>query len=160
MLRYLLSLRFVMLIASFGAGLGALVMFWEGSAKMVRGAIAIFAGSDSKVVIAQVMSGTDVLLFGVVLVIFAYAIAMGFVFDLKPEQRQSLPAWMRPSGMAELKVTLVGAILVYLIFDFATDWSESSGDVTWLVLTKPISILLIAGAFRLFAINQNVTRQS
>jgi len=60
---------------------------------------------------------------------------------------------MRLSGMSELKVTLVGAILVYLIVDFATDWSEQQGPLSWLVLTKPISILLIAAAFRLFAVN-------
>lgn len=153
MLRIALSLRYVMLVASFGAAVGALVMLWEASAKMVGAAVSIFQGQEPKQVIAQVMGGTDVFLFGIVLVIFAYAIAFGFVFNLTERQRELLPAWMRATGMSELKATLVGVILVYLVVDFATDWAENSGEVTWLVLTKPISILLIAAAFRLFAVN-------
>ena len=154
MLRSAMSLRYVMLIASFGAALGALIMFWEGSAQMVGAAVSIFEGREPKQIIAQVMGGTDVFLFGIVLVIFAYAIAFGFVFDLTPRQRETLPVWMRATGMSELKATLVGVILVYLVVDFATDWAENTGEITWVVLTKPISILLIAAAFRLFAVNR------
>lgn len=154
MLRFVLSLRFVMLAASIGAALGALVMFWEGSARMLEAAYAIFTREEPKVVIAKVMGGTDVLLFGVVLVIFAYSIAFGFVFELTPEERRALPGWMRQTGMSELKATLVGVILVYLVVDFATDWAEISAEPSWLVLTKPAAILLIAGAFRLFAVER------
>jgi uncharacterized membrane protein YqhA len=153
MLRFALSLRYVMLVASFGAALGALVMFWQASARMIGAVIAIFQGQESRLVIAEVMSGTDVFLFGIVLVIFGYAIAFGFVFNLTDEQRSHLPAWMRATGMSELKATLVGVILVYLIVDFATDWMLDVGELTWVVLTKPISIALIAIAFRLFAAN-------
>ena len=74
------------------------------------------------------MGATDIYLFGIVLVIFAYNIAFGFVFDLSKAERQVLPAWMRPSGMHELKTTLVGVILVYLVVDFATDWAESNSS--------------------------------
>jgi uncharacterized membrane protein YqhA len=151
MLKLVLSLRCVMLIASAGAALGALVMFWEGSAHMLGATISIFTGIEPKQIIAQVMGGTDALLFGVVLVIFAYSIAFGFVFELPPERRAALPAWMRQTGVSELKATLVGVILVYLVVDFATEWAANTAEPTWLVLTKPISILLIAAALRLFA---------
>ena len=36
MLRFALSLRFIMLIASIGTAVGALVMFWEGSVHMLN----------------------------------------------------------------------------------------------------------------------------
>jgi len=153
MLRLALSLRFVMLVASLGAALGALVMFWEGSVQMLHAAGSIYSGQEPRQVIALVMGGTDVFLFGIVLVIFAYAIAFGFVFELTPAQRQKLPVWMRATGMAELKATLVGVILVYLVVDFATDWAQYVGELTWVVLTKPLSILAIAAVFRLFAVN-------
>lgn len=152
MLRIALRLRYVMLVASFGAALGALVMFYEASASMVGAAAAIFQGQESKQVIAQVMGGTDVFLFGIVLVIFAYAIAFGFVFNLTAEERAQMPGWMRATGMGELKATLVGVILVYLVVDFATDWAVNTSELNWLILVKPISILLIAAAFRLFAV--------
>ncbi len=149
MLRFALSLRFIMLIASIGTAVGALVMFWEGSVHMVNAAYAASVDHDPKAAVAQVMGATDTYLFGIVLVIFAYNIAFGFVFELSKAERQMLPKWMRPSGMHELKTTLVGVILVYLVVDFATDWAESNFVEAWPVLIKPISILLIAGTYRL-----------
>jgi uncharacterized membrane protein YqhA len=93
MLRFALSLRFILLI--------------EGA-------------------IAQVMGGTDVFLLGIVLVIFAYNIDFGFVFELGEGEKERLPGWMRPAGMHQLKTMLVGVILVYLVVDFATDWAEGA----------------------------------
>lgn len=153
MLHLALSLRYVLLVASLGTALGAVVMFYEGTAKIVLAAYALFKGAEEKAVVAGVMSGTDVFLFGIVLVIFAYAIAFGFVFNLTPAQRKTLPRWMQATSMHELKATLVGVILVYLIVDFATDWAQDVGELRWEVLTKPLSILMIAGAFRLFVVN-------
>ena len=66
MLRFALSLRFILLI--------------EGA-------------------IAQVMGGTDVFLFGIVLVIFAYNIDFGFVFELGEGEKERLPGWMRPADV-------------------------------------------------------------
>lgn len=151
MLRFALSLRFIMLLASIGAAVGAALMFWEGAFKLVSGAHSILAGNESRVTIAYVMGGIDAFLFGMVLVIFSYAIAFGFVVDLSAEDRARLPAWMQAKGVGELKDTLVGVILVYLVVDFATDWPGVDTDPTWQSLAKPISILLIAAAFRLFA---------
>jgi len=151
MLRFALSLRYIMLVASIGTAVGAIVMFWEGSVHTLNGAYAAVIEHDAKGAVAQVMGATDSYLFGIVLVIFAYNIAFGFVFDLGKAERQVLPAWMQPSSMHELKTTLVGVILVYLVVDFATDWAESNFAETWTVLIKPISILLIAGTFRLLA---------
>jgi uncharacterized membrane protein YqhA len=151
MLRLAISLRYIMLIASVGTALGALLMLWQGCLRMLSAAGAIFEGQDTRVVIPLVMGGTDAFLFGLVLVIFAYAIAFGFVFDLSPEQRRTLPSWMRVEGVHELKNTLVGVILVYLVVDFATDWPEVDSALTWEMLVKPVSIFLIAAAFYLFA---------
>jgi hypothetical protein len=53
--------------------------------------------------------------------------------------------------MHQLKATLVGVILVYLVVYFATDWAEGGAVESWIALVKPISILLIAGALRLLA---------
>ncbi len=151
MLRVATSLRYVMLIASAGAGLGALVMFWVGATKIVEAARSLGDSQNAKALIAATMGGTDAFLFGIVLVIFAYAIAFGFVFDVSGEKQASLPGWMRVSSIAELKDTLVEVVLVYLVVDFATDWPEANSDLSWQMLVKPISIFLIAGAFRLFA---------
>jgi uncharacterized membrane protein YqhA len=150
MLKAATSLRFLMLIAALGAALGAVLMLWQGCVRMIEAAQALFAGHE-RLVTTSVMGGTDAFLFGIVLVIFAYAIAFGFVFELTPEDRRLLPSWMRVEGVNELKNTLVGVILVYLFVDFATDWPEIDNQLTWEMLVKPISIFLIAAAYSLFA---------
>ena len=151
MLRFFLSLRIVMLIASIGAAMGAALMFWEGGLKLAAAAAAIVDMHDSKSVIAPVMAATDILFFGVVLVVFAYAITFGFAVELSEEVRNRLPQWMRIEGIGELKRTLIEVVLVFLIVDFATDWSENEVPQSWLTLVKPMSILLIAGALYLLA---------
>jgi uncharacterized membrane protein YqhA len=151
MLRIALSLRCVMLVASLGAALGALLMFWEGGSKMVGGVQAVLADHDTKIITAAVMGATDAFLFGIVLVIFAYSVAFGFVLDVSPGDRDALPMWMRAKGVAELKNTLVSAILVYLAVDVTTDFSQSNVDPPWQILAKPLTIVLIAAAFRLSA---------
>src|SRR5205823_3321715 len=55
MLRFVLSLRVVMLIASLGSAVGAALMFWEGGVKLLAAIAAIFDTHDSKAVIAPVM---------------------------------------------------------------------------------------------------------
>jgi uncharacterized membrane protein YqhA len=140
-----------MLAASLGAALGALVMFWLGCAKSWSALRAAAANDETRRVIGSVMGATDAFLFGVVLVVFAYAIAFGFVIELSPRERERLPAWMRVDGVADLKRILVEVILVYLIVDFATDVAEAETHLDWHTLVMPGSIFLIAGALRLLS---------
>jgi len=150
MLRIVLSLRVVMLLASFGAVLGAALMFWLGFSKLLKSASAALAVElDANAIITGVMGATDAFLFGVVLIIFAYAIAFGFVFEASEPGAGRTPTWMRVSSVGELKHTLVGVILVYLIVDFATDIAVSETHLTWQTLVMPLSIFLIAGTLRL-----------
>jgi len=151
MLRLILSLRFIMLVASVGAAVGAALMFWEGAAEVAGAAGGVVMGEDRKAVIAAVMHGTDAFLFGIVLIIFAYAIAFGFVFDRSFAGSDRVPAWMKVNSVSELKTTLVEVILLYLVVDFATDWPEGQLEMSWEMLAKPLSILAIAVAFAVFS---------
>ena len=139
-----------MLAASAGAMLGALLLFGLGAAK-IAGAFraALVTGAEPKVATALVLAATDTFLFGVVLVIFAYAIAFGFVLQPSPALRARMPAWMHIGGIGELKHTLVGVIVVYLVVDFATDLAERDAPLAWETLVLPASLVLIAGAMRL-----------
>jgi uncharacterized membrane protein YqhA len=150
MLRTALSLRLVLLIAAFGTAIGSLIMFWQGLTLIFEAGAGLYRHEDHKLITAAVMEATDIFLFGIVLVIFTYAIVFGFVFKLVKQDRKKLQPWMRPTGMHELKITLISAILVYLVVDFATDWAMLGTNVSWPLLVKPISILLLAGALRLF----------
>jgi uncharacterized membrane protein YqhA len=155
MLRLAISLRFIMLIASVGTAIGALIMFGEGAGHILKGAQMVIGREDPRMASALVMSGTDAFLFGIVLLIFTYSIAFGFVFDLPPEIRRTLPSWMRVEGVQELKNTLLSVILVYMVVDFATDWAAAEGPLPWdKMLAKPIAIVLVAVAFRLMHIGE------
>jgi hypothetical protein len=54
---------------------------------------------------------------------------------------------MRPKDVDELKSALVAVILIDLVVDVATDWPATE-DLSWQALVKPLSIFLIAAAFR------------
>jgi uncharacterized membrane protein YqhA len=149
MIRSFLALRYITLIAALGAVLGAMLMFWQGGADLVGAARSLGDTGNGRSVAAYVIHATDAMLFGVVLIIFAYAIAFGFVVELSPRARESLPIWMRVESVSQLKHSLIEVILIYMVVDVATDWAESEAHLEWSALVKPFSIILIAGALRL-----------
>jgi uncharacterized membrane protein YqhA len=146
MIQSFLVLRYFMLLASLGATSGAVLMFWQGGADLFDAGRSIADPQTSKGVAANVMGATDAILFGIVLLLFAYEIAFGLVLDLSPETRERLPAWMRVESVTQLKLSLIEVIVVYMIVDVATDWTQSA--VEWSSLIKPVSIVLIAGDLR------------
>ena len=66
-----------------------------------------------------VLEAVDAFLFGIVLVIFAYGIAIGFVFTLPETVGKSLPNWMKIEGVSQLKGILSEVVIVVLIVIFA-----------------------------------------
>ena len=154
MVRYLLPLRFLMLLACLWALFGAVLMFGLAAAKLGHAAEALWIGGfgQAREVTAAIMGATDASLFGVVLIIFAYAIAFGFVFQLVSKARERLPEWMQIESISELKRALIEVIIVYLVVDFATDLATEASMLAWESLVKPVSIVLIATALRLMAI--------
>lgn len=151
MFRFLLALRYVTIFPALGAALGAIFMFWQGGTELVGAARLLIVPDSGRGVEADVMHATDAILFGVVLIIFAYAIAFGFVVELPLEAQQRLPVWMHVESVGHLKQSLIEVILVYMVVDVATDWAESTAALDWSSMIKPVSIILIAGALRLLS---------
>jgi hypothetical protein len=145
------SLRYMMVGASVGAALGALLMFWLGTSKLLH-AVRSGAVADplaTATMTTSVMGATDAFLFGVVLITFAYAIMFGFVIEEPAGASSSTSTWTWVQGVGELKHTLIEVILVYLVVDFATDLVEDEAPLSWQTLVIPLAILLIACALRL-----------
>src|SRR5215217_2951522 len=147
MIHFVLSLRWITLVAAFGAAIGAVLMFGVGGAKLAHAFG--FGETGGLSVAALVMQATDAFLFGLVLIVFAYAITFGFAFNLPTSVRTKVPLWMRVEGIGEIKITLIQVVLVYLVVDFVTDVVEIETRITWEMLVKPAAIVLIAGALRL-----------
>jgi uncharacterized membrane protein YqhA len=151
MIHFIMSLRWVTLVAALGAALGAILMFFEGCLKLTHALEMVVQPSpvNGTPVIATVMQATDAFLFGLVLIVFAYAITFGFAVNLSHSMRSKAPLWMRIEGLGEIKITLIQVVLVYLVVDFVTDVVEIETRITWEMLVKPTAIVLIAGALRL-----------
>ena len=151
MLHFILSLRWITLVAALGAALGAVLMFAEGCTKLAYAAeLFLLSGEASATpVIATVMQATDAFLFGLVLIVFTYAIIFGFAVEMPERVRTKVPLWMRVNGIGEIKITLIEVVLVYLVVDYATDVVEAETQLTWEMLVQPIAIFFIAGALRL-----------
>jgi hypothetical protein len=65
-----------------------------------------------------------------------------------------LPAWMKLSGVGQLKQILAEVVVVVLIVIFARMVVESGGQFTWTMLILPGSIVLIALAIRLLELDE------
>lgn len=150
MIRFFLGIRYIMGVVSLGVLCGALLMFWEGGLQL-RNAF-IFVRTDSQAsVIAAVLGSTDKFLFGLVLIIFAYAIIFGFMLDLTPETRKKVPNWMVLNTVAELKNLFFQVIILYLVVHYATLVAETDSMLSWEALVLPGAIFLLAGAMKLVA---------
>ncbi len=179
LLRVLFAFRMIMLIGSVGALVGAFLMFWQGilylaeawnvllgSAAEHAPAVAEAAGHGVAAVIAEeehevsqitvpVLEAIDSFLFGVVLVIFCYSIAVGFVFRLPASVMASLPSWMKVDGVGQLKQILAEVVIVVLIVIFARVVVEAGGSFSWELLILPISVILFAGAIWLLELGSH-----
>jgi len=151
LLTFFLSLRAIMLIGSAGALVGSLLMVLRGGVFLHEAWHTILAEGDAvqKQVTVPVLEAVDSFLFGIVLVIFAYGIAIGFVFTLPEGYGQRLPVWMKVGGVGQLKATLAEVVIVVLIVIFARIVVEANGHLQWSMLVLPASILMISAALRM-----------
>jgi uncharacterized membrane protein YqhA len=128
---------------------GVLLMFLQGSSFLYHAWHDFFTGQQ---VVVPVLEAVDAFLFGIVLVIFAYGIAIGFVFRLPEGYGRRLPNWMKVEGVGQLKATLAEVVIVVLIVIFArvvVGSVELEKPFDWQLLVLPGSILLIATALRM-----------
>jgi uncharacterized membrane protein YqhA len=106
-----------MLIGSAGAIVGSLLMFLQGGFYLHEAWYTIMAGGGAaeRQVTGPVLEAVDAFLFGIVLVIFAYGIAIGFVFTLPEGYGKRLPNWMKVEGVGQLKATLAEVVIVLIV---------------------------------------------
>ncbi|MFO1185633.1 MAG: YqhA family protein [Bauldia sp.] len=150
-LQVLFAFRVVMLAGSFGAFIGSLLMIWQGGLHLVEAFQSLSSsGSHSGPgITVPILEAVDSFLFGVVLIIFAYGIAVGFVIRLPEDMKERLPAWMKIDGVGQLKAILAEVVVVVLVVIFARVVVQAENHFEWVMLVLPIAIVLIAGAIRL-----------
>jgi uncharacterized membrane protein YqhA len=163
LLKVFFALRGLMLMASVGSMLGAGLMLWLGGLNLYHAYETLImlpatpAIGEKGQVVAFVLDAVDAFLFALVLVIFAYGIALGFVFHHIAERfRQTLPSWMLVDSVAHLKRTLAEVVIVVLIVLFARVVIEADGKLRWELLVLPVSVVFLALALRLLAVEGQV----
>ncbi|MDP3407146.1 YqhA family protein [Bosea sp. (in: a-proteobacteria)] len=144
-----LAIRAIIALAALGMMSGALVLLGEAGANVVAAARAMLAQDHAKSAVSLIMKTVDECLFAIILMLLGTKVLASFVLNESVFATHSLPGWIKPSEMGELKSTFCQAILVFLIVDFATDMAsvETPLDASYLVL--PAAVLIIAGALRL-----------
>jgi uncharacterized membrane protein YqhA len=160
MFHLVLLLRRITVIAALGSAIGAILIFGVGYTKLAHAMDLTLLPSETGglSITALVMQATDAFLFGLVLIVVAYGITFGFAFSLPEAARAKLPQWMQVGDVTALRTTLTEVVLVYVVVDFATDVVKVETHVTWDLLVKPVSVLLIAGALRLVGTGHSESR--
>ncbi len=146
--RVLFGLRGIMLIGAAGALFGSILMFLQGCWFLVQATTILLSEGTTpeKQVTVPVLEAIDSFLFGVVLVIFAFGIALGFVFRVSEATARDMPRWMRIEDISQLKRFLAEVVIIVLIVIFARLVVEDNDGLDWTMLVLPISILLLSGA--------------
>ena len=141
-----------MLIGSAGAMIGALLMFLQGGFYLYEAWHTLMTPGEAaeRQVTVPVLEAVDAFLFGIVLVIFAYGIAIGFVFTLPEGYGRALPELDEGRGRGPAQGALLSeVVIVVLIVIFARVVVEANGHFQWSMLVLPASILMIALALRM-----------
>ena len=151
LLTFFLGLRAIMLIGSVGALVGSLLMFLQGGLYLYEAWHTLMTPGDAveQPVTVPVLEAVDAFLFGIVLVIFAYGIAIGFVFTLPDGYTERCPMWMKIEGVSQLKGILSEVVIVVLIVIFARIVVDAERHLQWSMLVLPASILMISAALRM-----------
>lgn len=157
--RIFFGARLVMIVASIGSFIGSLLMFYQGFLYLVDAFDTLSHGEEGDHGVTQitvpVLEAVDSFLFGVVLIIFAYGIVVGFLIRVPDRIARRLPAWMMISGVGQLKQILAEVVVVVLIVIFARVVVESGGHFEWSMLVLPVSIGILAGAIWLLELGHH-----
>jgi uncharacterized membrane protein YqhA len=136
----------IMLIGSAGAMVGALLMFLQGGVLLHEAWHTVLAEGDAAQtqVTVPVLEAVDSFPFGIVLVIFAHGIAIGFVFTLPKRVRRTTTALDEGRWRGAAQRHLAEVVIVVLIVIFARIAVGANGHLQWSMLVLPASILLIS----------------
>src|SRR5262245_6996277 len=137
-----------MLIGSAGAMIGALLMFFQGGFYLYEAWHTLMTPGEAaeRQVTVPVLEAVDAFPFGIVLVIFAYGIAIGFVFTLPEGYGARLPEWMRVAG--QLKATLA-EVVMHLDRDLRPGGGRGQRPLPMVDAGPSSVILMIALALRM-----------
>ena len=142
--RFLSASRYVILIAVFGALVGAVVVLLYAAVSTVLATVSVFTQPDfsieaSKKVAVAFIRLVDLFLLGTVL----YIVALG-LDELFIDPDLPTPSWLHIDTIASLKEILLGVVVVLLVVSFLAEVTVWKGGIDILYYGLAIAVVIAA----------------
>ena len=155
------SFRYLSWIAIICSLLGSLLMFIIGAIKTYYAFYTVFLEktenrlshlNETDSASTYLIKSLDTFLIALVLFIFAYGIYRLFISEKLPETEHSILEWIKIPNISYLKNILAEVIIIILFVKFLEVAIVSLENLTWDILTLPISILMLAISLKLLGL--------
>jgi uncharacterized membrane protein YqhA len=108
--RILASTRYIAVIPSIAAILGAILLMVQGSVAMVQVIIDVITdGTKLKITIVEVLTAVDAILLGTVLLVIGYGL-----YELFIDEDLRVPIWLQVHDLDDLKSKLIGVVVAII----------------------------------------------
>lgn len=114
MRRILGATRYLVVIPSLAAILGAILLMFQGSVGVVLVIVdAVWFGADLKSTTVDVLTAVDAILLGTVLLVIGYGL-----YELFVDAEIAVPTWLRVYDLDDLKSKLIGVVVAIIAVIF------------------------------------------
>lgn len=154
--------RFISWVAIICSLLGSVLLFILGAMKTYAAYAAVFLGQidnqelahldSSEVATSYLIKSLDTFLIALVLFIFAHGVFTLFIAEKKQIKKRSVLHWINTPNIGHLKNILGEVIVIILFVKFLELILVNLNNLTWSVLTLPVSILLLAVSLKFLAL--------
>jgi uncharacterized membrane protein YqhA len=108
--RILAATRYIAVIPSIAAILGAILLMVQGSVAMVQVIIDVITdGTKLKITIVEVLTAVDAILLGTVLLVIGYGL-----YELFIDEDLRVPIWLQVHDLDDLKSKLIGVVVAII----------------------------------------------
>jgi uncharacterized membrane protein YqhA len=108
--RILAATRYIAVIPSIAAILGAILLMVQGSIAMVQVIIDVITdGTKLKITIVEVLTAVDAILLGTVLLVIGYGL-----YELFIDEDLEVPVWLQVHDLDDLKSKLIGVVVAII----------------------------------------------
>lgn len=114
--------RYVVVVPSLAAIVGALLLMAQGSIAMIEAVVQSLAqGSSIKDSIVEVLTAIDAILLGTVLLVIGYGL-----YELFVDSELQVPAWLQINDLDDLKSKLIGVVVAIIAVVFVGVFIDSN----------------------------------
>lgn len=114
--------RYVVVVPSLAAIVGALLLMAQGSIAMIEVVVQSLAqGSSIKDSIVEVLTAIDAILLGTVLLVIGYGL-----YELFVDSELQVPAWLQINDLDDLKSKLIGVVVAIIAVVFVGVFIDSN----------------------------------